>query len=228
MSIEKNIERVKAEIREACFRSGRDPSEVLLVAVTKGVSPEKIWEATNCGLRDFGENYLQEAEPKIKTLSELNLNWHFIGHLQKNKAKKVASLFHLLHSVDDPRLGLILNNYGEQTARKIECLIEVNIGRDPRKNGLLPEEEDKISVLLTLPYLSVLGLMTITPLVPPEETRFHFRQMRELRDRISDKFGVELKHLSMGMSHDFVQAIEEGATIIRVGRAIFGERRKDT
>lgn len=227
MSIEKNIERVKLRMREACLRAGRDISEVLLVAVSKGVSVEKIKEAVSCGVMDFGENYLQEAETKIEAFSSFNLNWHFIGRLQKNKAKKVAGFFRLIHSLDSIELGSILNSYGERTTRKVECLIEVNIGRDPRKNGLLPEEEEKILSLLKLPYVSVLGLMTITPIAPPEEARLYFRQLRELRDRISDKFKVELKHLSMGMSQDFEQAIEEGATIIRVGRAIFGERRKD-
>jgi|YelNatPaOPRAMG01_1025707.scaffolds.fasta_scaffold00657_24 pyridoxal phosphate enzyme (YggS family) len=227
MSIEKNIERVKARMEEACLRSGRDISDVLLVAVSKGVSAEKVKEAASLGIKDFGENYLQEAERKIEVLSPLNLKWHFIGRMQKNKTKKIAGFFHLIHSLDSIELGLALNKYGEKTARKIECLIEVNIGRDPRKSGLLPEEEGKIFSIIGFPYISVLGLMTITPLVPPEEARFYFRQLRELRDRISDKFKVELRHLSMGMSQDFEQAIEEGATIIRVGRAIFGERRKE-
>ncbi|MGB9552922.1 MAG: YggS family pyridoxal phosphate-dependent enzyme [bacterium] len=227
MNIEKNIEQVKLRMSEACLRSGRNISEVLLVAVSKGISVEKIKEAVSCGIRDFGENYFQEAETKIMALSSFNLDWHFIGRLQKNKAKKVAGFFRLIHSLDSIELGSILNNYGERITRKVECLIEVNIGRDPRKNGLLPEEEEKIFSILKFPYVSVLGLMTITPIVPPEEARLYFRQLRELRDRISDKFKVELKHLSMGMSQDFEQAIEEGATIIRVGRAIFGERRKD-
>ncbi len=226
MKIKERIEKLREEIESACWRSGRTPSEVQVVAVCKGVEVERIIEAIECGLTDFGENYFQEAYPKILSLSHFSLRWHFIGHLQKNKAKKVASIFHLIHSVDNKELGEILNRYGEANSRRIRCLLEVNIGGDPNKSGLSPDNWGDFEDLLFLPFLSVEGLMTITPLCPPEEARVYFRKMRRLLESINERFGVKLNHLSMGMSQDFIQAIEEGATILRIGRAIFGERRK--
>lgn len=225
MKIRERVEKLREEIERACSRSGRAPSEVQVVAVSKGVEVERILEAIECGLMDFGENYYQEAYPKIFALSHYPIRWHFIGHLQKNKGKKVASLFHLIHSVDSQELGEILNSYGEENSRKINCLLEINIGRDPKKSGLSPEDWEDFEHLLSLPFLSVEGLMTITPLCSPEEARVYFRKMKSLLKRINNRFGVKLNHLSMGMSQDFIQAIEEGATIVRIGRAIFGERR---
>jgi hypothetical protein len=225
MSVAENVQRVRENIHQACIRAGRNPAEVTLVAVTKGVFPEQIIEAVEARIKDFGENYYQEGEAKIKSLLHLGLRWHFIGHLQKNKARKVASLFEVIHSVDNLELGLALDKIGEDLGRKITCLIEVNIGRDPRKKGFLPEEVETMVERLALPFLSVMGFMTITPIAPPEEARLYFRKLRELRDKIFTQKGVKLKWLSMGMSQDYVQAIEEGATIVRVGRAIFGERR---
>jgi pyridoxal phosphate enzyme (YggS family) len=226
VNIRERIEKLREEIEKTCLKVGRASSEVQLVAVSKGVEVARILEAIECGLKDFGENYFQEAYPKIISLSRFPLKWHFIGRLQRNKAKKVASFFHLIHSIDSLRIGEVVNAFGELNSQKTRCLLEINIGLDPNKGGLLPGQFEEIGRLLSLPFLSVEGLMTITPLCSPEEARIYFRRMRELLESINNRFGVKLNHLSMGMSQDFTQAIEEGATIIRVGRAIFGERRK--
>lgn len=196
------------------------PHEVTLVAVTKSVSSSVIREAFSCGIRHFGENRIQEAEPKIAQLSDLkqHLTWHLVGHLQSNKAKKAVELFDIIHSVDSVRLADILNR---RAKRVIPVLLQVNVAGEITKGGFSTDSvESALIEIRKLPNLEVIGLMTIAPLVSnPEEVRPIFRKLRQLRDKL------ELRHLSMGMSDDFEVAIEEGATIIRIGRAIFGERR---
>lgn len=220
MSIEANVREVMRSIERACERSHRLPSDIVLVAVTKGVGVTAIRAAFDCGIRNFGENRVQEAEDKIVQLSDLrkNITWHMVGHLQTNKAKKAVDLFDIIHSVDSFRLAEILSRRVKKT---LPILIEVNVSGEVTKSGFAVDEVARaVGEIRHLPNLSVMGLMTIAPAVAdPEEVRPVFRRLRELRDT------MKLEHLSMGMSDDFEVAIEEGATIIRIGRAIFGERR---
>ncbi len=211
---------VQRRIGEACERSHRLPSDVILVAVTKGVEAAAIRAAYDCGIRNFGENRVQEAEDKIGQLSDLrgSVIWHMVGHLQTNKAKKAANLFDIIHSVDSLRLAEILNRCAEAP---LPILIEVNVSGEVTKSGFAVDEVVKaVAEIKRLSNLKVIGLMTIAPIaVDPEEVRPVFRKLRELRDSMG------LKHLSMGMTDDFQVAIEEGATMVRIGRAIFGDRR---
>lgn len=220
MDIKYNLEAVQRRIAEACRRSGRASSEVTVVAVTKTVDPAIIEAAFNLGIRNFGENRVQEAGLKIKTLARLQPcpSWHMIGHLQSNKVNTALRLFNIIQTVDSFELA-------EQIHKSVypdkPVLLQVNVSGEKTKSGFPLSDIKKViedTSLLTL--LKVKGLMTIAPIVDnPEEVRPVFRKLRELRDY----FGLE--HLSMGMTNDFEVAIEEGATIIRIGRAIFGERR---
>jgi len=190
-----------------------------VVAVTKTIEVPDIEAVFNAGIRDFGESRVQEAKPKIELLESLKpeVTWHMVGHLQTNKAKTAAQIFDIIHSVDSLRLAEALNN---SSPRRLPVLIQVNVSGETTKGGfLLPEDDEAIKQVGNLPNLEIQGLMTIAPLVSdPEEVRPIFRKLRELRDALG------LRHLSMGMSDDFEVAIEEGATIVRIGRAIFGER----
>ena len=211
-------QRVLEAIQDAAVRSGRDPASVQLIAVTKTVSAERIREAVACGIRDIGENRLQEGLPKREALADLDVTWHFIGHLQSNKAKKVVEAFDWVQSVDRLELAQKLNQYAG--ARRLPVLIEVKLQAEESKSGVdeleLPGLLDAVA---RFERLELRGLMAIPPyLENPEDVRPYFRKLRELAGRFS------LKELSMGMSHDFEIAIEEGATMIRVGSALFGER----
>jgi pyridoxal phosphate enzyme (YggS family) len=192
---------------------------VTLVAVTKTVDAAAIETAFNSGIRDFGESRVQEAKPKIEQLQRLKpgITWHMLGHLQTNKAKTAADIFDIIHSVDSLKLAETLNDC---SPKRLPILIQVNISAEATKGGFqLPEVKDAVKQIGRLPNLEIQGLMTIAPWVDnAEEVRPIFRQMRQLRD------ALELRHLSMGMSDDFEVAIEEGATLVRIGRAIFGER----
>jgi hypothetical protein len=214
--IKENVEQVQKRIAEACERSHRTPGEVTLVAVTKGVNAAAIQAAFNCGLREFGENRVQEASGKIDELAELrpHITWHMIGHLQTNKAKTVADIFDIVQSVDSVRLATVLN---DKAGKVLPVLLQVNISAESTKFGTSVEEVNRmIEQIGKLSNLELKGLMTIAPLVEdPEEVRPVFRELRRLRDNLG------LEHLSMGMTDDFEVAIEEGATIIRIGRAIF-------
>jgi pyridoxal phosphate enzyme (YggS family) len=215
MSVASRLRDVRDRIERACGSVGRDPSAVTLVAVTKTVPVGRIQEAYDLGVRDFGENRLQEALPKIDALPQ-DVRWHFVGVLQSNKAKAVANSFHVIHTVEKPSQLVQI----EKAARTVDCLVEVNIAREPQKAGVLPENLDK-SVVLVQQCVNVRfrGLMAMGPLSSdPEENRPLFRQVSELGKR----FGVEW--LSMGMSADLEVAIQEGSTHVRVGTAIFGER----
>jgi PLP dependent protein len=218
--IKTNLEKVQERIARACQRAGRSPGEVTLIAVTKTVAPGAIANAFELGIRHFGENRVQEAEPKIQELSFLQLRptWHMIGHLQSNKAKTAIELFDVIHSVDSVRLAEVLCR---RTQKQLPIFLEVNVAGEASKTGLaLNEVEPALSAIRRLPNLEVKGLMTIAPLVADSEmVRPVFRQLRLLRDRLG------LEHLSMGMTGDFEVAIEEGATMVRIGRAIFGERK---
>jgi pyridoxal phosphate enzyme (YggS family) len=221
VDIEANIREVQRRIARACERSHRSPDEITLVAITKGVEVPAIRTAFNLGIRDFGENRVQEAEAKIVQLADLkpNVTWHMVGHLQSNKAKSAVELFDIIHSVDSVRLAEILNRRAQKT---LPVLLEVNVSGEATKGGFsVVETEAAVKAIKQLPNLKVLGLMTVAPFVADaEEVRPVFRKLRELRDLLG------LEHLSMGMTDDFEVAIEEGATMLRIGRAIFGERRQ--
>ena len=221
MDIEANIKEVHRCIARACERSRRSPDEITLVAVTKGFEVPEIRAAFDSGIVNFGENRVQDAEGKISQLADLRpeVTWHMVGHLQSNKAKIAVELFDIIHSVDSIKLAEILNRRAQKT---LSVLLEVNVSGEATKGGFSGAgTEAAVKEIKGLPNLKVLGLMTVAPFVAdPEEVRPVFRKLRELRDSLG------LEHLSMGMTDDFEVAVEEGATMLRIGRAIFGERRQ--
>lgn len=224
-SISENLLNIHDRIAKAARRAGRDPNEVTIVAVTKMVEPKRIKEAISAGLRVFGENYVQEAQEKMGKFKEKKLKWHFIGHLQKNKAKFAVELFDLIHSVNSVELAQELN---KRAKKPLDLLIEVNIAKENTKTGIDPEGAVKLArAISSLPNLKLRGLMAIPPsFEQPEMTRPYFAMVRRLAERINKEKlpGVYLRELSMGMSSDFEVAIEEGATMVRLGTAIFGTR----
>ena len=233
MSIRDNIAEVRARIAAAAQRAGRAPNEIALMAVTKTFPPERIREAYEAGLRLYGENRVQEFAGKAAELAELkNAEWHLIGHLQSNKAGKAAELFSAVESVDSVRLAEKLNTSARQLGKRLAVLVEINIGGESAKSGIAPGSEELEALLSAAPKLGHLqfrGLMSIPPFSDdPQQSRPYFRKLRELRDEIAARElpGVAMTVLSMGMSHDFEVAIEEGSTCARVGTAIFGERTK--
>ncbi|MBW1981926.1 MAG: YggS family pyridoxal phosphate-dependent enzyme [Deltaproteobacteria bacterium] len=227
MSIAENLERLKARISEAALRAGRDPQAVRLVGVTKTVDPQRIEAAVQAGLQDLGENYVQEAREKIAKLPP-GLRWHFIGRLQTNKAKYAVKLFHLIHTVDSRKLAKELNRRAEAAGRLVPILVQVNIAAETSKGGIRKEDVlPIIEYISTLPFLRLKGLMTMPPFFDqPEKVRPYFRQLRQLSRQIAARrlANVDMTELSMGMSGDFEVAIEEGATLVRVGTALFGRR----
>lgn len=228
MSIRENLAAIRARMAAAATRVGRAPESVTLVAVSKYVSVERIAEAMAAGQELFGENYLQEAEEKIARLPS-SLKWHCIGHLQSNKAKAAATLFHMVETVDRIKLARALDRHAAEAGLVLPVLIQVNVGREPQKAGVLPEEAAALlGEMRELAHLEVRGLMTMPPFFDqPEAARPYFRALRELAQALASK-GVLGGHgaieLSMGMSGDFEVAIEEGATLVRVGTALFGAR----
>ena len=223
--IQDNLLRVMERMERAARRVGRGPGEVKLVAVSKTVDIARIREAIEAGASILGENYVQEAQTKIEEIGK-PVSWHFIGHLQTNKAKIAVRLFDAIHCVDGLALTEDLNRRAQQVNRKIPVMIEVNLSGEATKFGA---EEEKVTALaqgiLKLDHLSLEGLMTMPPYFDdPEMSRPYFVQLRALKEKLA-KGGVPLKHLSMGMSNDFEVAIEEGATYVRVGTAIFGARK---
>jgi pyridoxal phosphate enzyme (YggS family) len=221
VDISANLRDVQGRIFKACERSHRSPDEIKLVVVTKEVGVSAIRAAFDCGVRDFGENRVQEAEDKIAQLSDLkhDVTWHMIGHLQSNKARTAVELFDIIHSIDSVKLAEILSRRVE---RSFPILLQVNVPGEATKSGFAVDEVVVAAEeIRRLPNLKVMGLMTIAPLVvDPEEVRPVFRKLRDLRDSLG------LEHLSMGMTDDFEVAVEEGATMLRLGRVIFGERRQ--
>jgi pyridoxal phosphate enzyme (YggS family) len=220
---------VRERIHRAAARAGRSPDDVVLVAVTKTHPPEVVREAFAAGLRDFGENRVQEAEGKVRALADLRtagVRWHLVGHLQSNKARKAAPLFDLVHSLDDADLGRRLDRIGAAEARVVRALVQVDLAGEGTKSGL-PEAAllATLEALRGLPSLRIEGLMVLPPFSEdPERTRPYFRRLRALRDQARAQSLLLGSDLSMGMSHDFEVAIEEGATFVRVGTEIFGER----
>jgi len=222
--IAQNLEEVRRRIKAAALRAGRDPAMVRLVAVSKTVPVARLKEAAAAGQRLFGENYLQEARPKIEALGQA-ASWHFIGHLQSNKAKGAVELFDLIHGVDRLKLARALNAAAASLGKVQEILIQVNLAGEASKSGTAPEgAAELLRALSLLPHLRVVGLMTMPPFLEPEAVRPYFRALRELRDHLQDLSGRPLQELSMGMSGDYEVAVEEGATLVRVGTAIFGSR----
>jgi pyridoxal phosphate enzyme (YggS family) len=224
--IARNLAEVHATITTACRKVGRDPADVRLVAVSKTVDLERVRQAIAAGQTLFGENYLQEARDKIAVLGR-QVGWHLVGHLQTNKAKPALELFDLLHAVDRLKLARALNSAAAALNKVQDILIQVNQAGEDTKSGVAPETAaDLLREVVKLPHLRVMGLMTMPPwFADPEEARPFFRVLRELRDRLRDASGLPLPELSMGMSGDFAVAVEEGATLVRVGTAIFGSRR---
>ncbi|MGH7781659.1 MAG: YggS family pyridoxal phosphate-dependent enzyme [Candidatus Binataceae bacterium] len=213
---------VRERIAAAARRSDRAADAITLVLASKTQPPEAIRAAYAAGARDFGENYAQEAGSKRKALGTLaGARWHLIGHLQTNKAKLAVSIFDVIQSVDSARLATALGK--ARSAPLVRALVEVNLGGEASKNGAPPDELEAL-IASARDQVSLGGLMTIPPPGVPETSRRYFVQLRELRDRLAAHSGLALSELSMGMTDDFEIAIEEGATIVRVGRAIFGER----
>jgi len=226
-SIAENLERVREQIAHAAAKVGRAPNEVELVAITKTHAAEKVREAIQAGQSLFGESRVQEARAKIPELPSA-IRWHFVGHLQKNKIRHALPLFEMIHSVDSLALAQEMNRIAEEEAMHPRVLLEINVAGEGSKFGFAPDKlREQMEALLALPRLSLLGLMTIPPLgEEPEASRKCFVQLRELRDRLQTEFRVDLAQLSMGMTQDYAVAVEEGATLVRVGTAIFGERSK--
>lgn len=231
MSVADNLARVRERIGAAARRAGRKPEEIVLMAVSKTFPPENIREAYDAGQRVFGENRVQEFAGKVGALGNLaGIEWHLIGHLQSNKAARAAELFHAVDSVDSLRLAEKLNAAAGLLGKKLAVLIEINVGGEAAKSGIAPGAQELDEVLQAasrLQHLDITGLMTIPPFTEdPQEARPYFRKLRELRDKIAARGlpGVCMEVRSMGMSHDFEVAIEEGSTCVRVGTAIFGAR----
>jgi pyridoxal phosphate enzyme (YggS family) len=222
--IAQNLEVVKKRIIEAAQRTGRDPAQVRLVAVSKTVDADRVRQAVAAGHRLFGENYVQEARAKMAALGP-GLTWHLVGSLQTKKAGAAVELFDLIHAVDRLKLARALDQAAARAGKVQEVLIQVNLAGEETKSGVAPgEAPELLRELARLPHLKVAGLMTMPPWLPPEEVRPYFRALRELRDRLRLELGLPLAELSMGMSGDYEVAVEEGATLVRVGTAIFGER----
>ena len=228
------LEKVKKRIAEAAEGSGRDPGSVRLVAVSKTMPADVVRQAIEAGADILGENYVQEARDKIAELSDLPVAWHFIGGLQSNKAKYVVKLFDLIHSVDSAKLMKEIDKQAKKIDKVQDILIQVNIAGEEQKWGTSPEETlELLEMAARLDNVAIKGLMTMPPFFDdPERARPFFRRLKEMRDRLAEKIegfssegNVRLDELSMGMTGDFEAAVEEGATLVRIGTAIFGHRR---
>lgn len=228
MGIPENLEKVKERIEKAALRAGRGGDEIKLVSVTKGVGAERIIEAARCGATTFGENYAQEFRDKHNALEKIlgaEIEWHFIGGIQRNKVKYIVGKISLIESLDGVSVAEEINRRAEKLGIRIPVLVQVNTGGEETKGGVEPEQvEDFLIEMKRFPQIHVKGLMTMPPFFDdPEKARPYFRMLRDLRDKLQRSF-PDLQELSMGMSADFEIAIEEGATIVRIGTAIFGPR----
>lgn len=236
MSIADNLKHVQSQIETACAKVNRNPSDVILVAVSKQHPPSDIIEAYNAGQRHFGENRIEEMREKHPQLSHLDIAWHMIGHIQSRKAKEIPTYFSLVHSIDSLHLAQKLADVVAKTDKSpLDVLIQINISGEESKSGfsavdwmnnpnVRQELWNNIRQIYVLPHIRVIGLMTIAFIVDnPDETRPVFSGLHQLRNALADDLNIALPHLSMGMTDDFMVAIEEGATMVRVGRAIFGE-----
>ncbi len=233
MTIASNLSAIHDRIARAAQRAGRNADDVALMAVSKTQPATRLIESYKAGQRLFGENRVQEFSEKVRALSSLNAaQFHMIGHLQSNKTPKAVEVFHAVDSLDSAKLAERLNSAAEKLGKLLEILIEINVGGEAAKSGLAPNSPELESIITSAPswkHLRIRGLMTVPPFSEdPEGSRPYFRQLRELRDRIATRNlpGLTLDVLSMGMSHDFEVAIEEGSTCVRIGTAIFGDRPK--
>ena len=226
-SVAEALERVQTTIREACEKVGRRMDEVEVIGVTKTHGPDVVREAWEAGIRIFGENKVQEAGVKIPECVS-GPEWHLIGHLQRNKAYPALELFSVIHSVDSLRLVEQLERVAGEAGHRPQVLLEINVSGEASKDGLRPEQAPEvIDCLMSCRSLTWTGLMTLAPFCPePEQTRPVFAALRELRDRWESEYGIGLPNLSMGMSNDYPIAVEEGATWLRLGTALFGNRPK--
>lgn len=217
---------VRKEVAEAARGCGRNPADVTVVAVSKIHPAESIRALNASGQADFGENYVQEAQAKQEALADLNLRWHFIGGLQSNKAKFVAGKYHLVHSVDSPKLARMLHKKAAELNVVQDILVQVNIAEEQQKSGIFKDNLFEMTEEVAgLENVRIVGLMTMPPFFDdPERARPVFAKLRELRDELRPRLGLELPHLSMGMTGDFVPAVQEGATLVRIGTKIFGPR----
>lgn len=227
--ISANIEQIRRRIAERCAVAGRSPSSITLLAVGKTFPPDTLAEAVRSGVIDIGENYVQELLRKKAALNDNSIHWHFIGHLQSNKVRQIVEWIHLIHAVDSVGLAAEIDKRARSAGRIVDILLEVNTTGEQTKFGLKPElTRGFIRELEGFENIRIAGLMTIGPFLPdPEGSRPMFRRLRELKDDIAtlQQPNVVMKHLSMGMTGDFEVAIDEGATILRIGTAIFGSRK---
>ena len=225
MDLAANLRDIQTRLRAACDRAQRDPASVTLMAVSKGQPPERVKAAADLGLTLFGENRMQEGKAKIG-LCPSRLRWHLIGHLQSNKCRDAVHFFEMIQSVDSLDLALEIDKWAEKSAKRMPVLLEVNVAGEANKFGLSPEQLlAQLKEINALSRLEIYGLMTLAPWTPePENVRPVFRRLRELRAECEQILGAPLTQLSMGMSGDFEVAIEEGASLVRVGTALFGSR----
>ncbi len=226
--MEDRLKRIHERIDQVASRCNRSAESIRLIAVSKTIPTAVVREAIDCGVTDLGENYIQEARDKVNELATAPVNWHFIGHLQSNKAKYAVRLFDLIHSVDSLKLATELNKYAQKIDKIQAVLVQVNVAQEKSKSGIFVEETiGLLKQLSRLDNISVKGLMTMPPYFnAPDKVRPFFAALRDLRDRICTEniTGIGMDELSMGMTGDFEAAIEEGATMVRIGTAIFGER----
>jgi pyridoxal phosphate enzyme (YggS family) len=228
MGIRENLERIREEIEKACQKVGRSPGEVKILAATKTRSPEEIFQAYQAGIRLFGENRVQEAREKLPKLPPMpGASWHMIGHLQSNKVKYAVKLFDCIESLDRKPLVDELVKRLRKEEKRIDALIEVKLSFEETKHGCPPEKvEELVEYTLNFKEINLVGFMTVPPYYEEVElVRPYFMRLREIRDKMEDKFKRSFPELSMGMSHDFKIAVEEGATIVRIGTALFGPRK---
>ncbi|MBI2936336.1 MAG: YggS family pyridoxal phosphate-dependent enzyme [Chloroflexi bacterium] len=230
MDIRARLASVQERIAQSARRAGRDPETVTLLGASKMVGPDRIMAAISLGIKDVGENQVQEAEVKIGSLPSLHTSatWHMIGHLQTNKVRRALDLFDVFQSIDSVRLAQILDRCAAELGRQVPVYVEVNVGLEPAKFGVSPDQMESVAqAVVSCQHLRLEGLMTVAPyLEDPEEVRPYFRKLRMLRDLLNGLrlFDYEVRGLSMGMTHDFEVAVEEGATLVRLGTAIWGAR----
>ncbi len=230
MTIASNLEYLREKIEKACLKANRNPDEIKVVAVSKTHPVEKIIEGYNAGLRIFGENRVQEAREKFEILKDYSIEWHLIGHLQKNKVKYAVNIFDFIHSIDSVELAEKVEKRLEQSGKTIKGFIQVKLSEEETKHGVDPDKLDIVADYCSkLSYLKIIGLMTVPPYFEDvEKVRPYFARLRKLKDELNKSFfNGKLTELSMGMTHDFDVAIEEGATYVRIGTGIFGERNYD-
>jgi len=227
VNLAENLENIRRRIRAACGRAEREAGSIMLLAVSKTHPPETIRAAAACGQMLFGESKIQEAKAKIPLCPD-KCRWHFVGHLQSNKVRDAVELFEMIQGVDSPGLAREISTRCEQAAKRMPVLLEVNVAGEASKFGCKPEKLlSELKEINFLPRIEIQGLMTVPPWSPEaENSRPHFRRLRELKAECEQILGAPLPHLSMGMSGDFEVAVEEGATIVRIGTALFGPRQK--